>query len=179
MGSREELIEEVMYCGVAELRRNVQDALNELPPETSPLDRIMTAVEAHLRHELEISDYATASIRNSGQIPSTSALDNSKRKRATDGYGADCLTMPKQTGKSGPISTSATRSCWLLARSTGRPNGVTPTRLRRRHRRHRSIVGEPRAEPAGAITGTQHPKGAHDNQQTLRRSPLRRGWPSF
>jgi hypothetical protein len=29
----------------------------------------MTAVEAHLRHELEISDYATASIRNSGQIP--------------------------------------------------------------------------------------------------------------
>jgi TetR/AcrR family transcriptional regulator, cholesterol catabolism regulator len=67
--SREELIEEVMYCGVAELRKHVQDALNDLPPETSPLDRIMTAVEAHLRHELEISDYATASIRNSGQIP--------------------------------------------------------------------------------------------------------------
>lgn len=68
-GSREELIEEVMYCGVAELRKHVQDALNELPPETSPLDGIMVAVEAHLRHELEISDYATASIRNSGQIP--------------------------------------------------------------------------------------------------------------
>ena len=63
--SREDLIEEVMYCGVAELRKHVQGALNELPPETSPLDRIMTAVEAHLRHELEISDYATASIRNS------------------------------------------------------------------------------------------------------------------
>ena len=68
-GSREELIEEVMYCGVAELRKHVQDALDDLPPETSPLDRIMVAVEAHLRHELEISDYATASIRNSGQIP--------------------------------------------------------------------------------------------------------------
>ncbi len=68
-GSREELIEEVMYCGVAELRKHVQEALNELPPETSPLDRMMVAVEAHLRHELEISDYATASIRNSGQIP--------------------------------------------------------------------------------------------------------------
>ena len=67
-GSREELIEEVMYCGIAELRKHVQDALDALP-ETSPLDRIMTAVEAHLRHELEISDYATASIRNSGQIP--------------------------------------------------------------------------------------------------------------
>ena len=67
--SREELIEEVMYCGVAELRKHVQQALDDLPPETSPLDRIMAAVEAHLRHELEISDYATASIRNSGQIP--------------------------------------------------------------------------------------------------------------
>jgi TetR/AcrR family transcriptional regulator, cholesterol catabolism regulator len=67
--SREELIEEVMYCGVAELRKHVQGALADLPPETSPLDRIMVAVEAHLRHELEISDYATASIRNSGQIP--------------------------------------------------------------------------------------------------------------
>jgi TetR/AcrR family transcriptional regulator, cholesterol catabolism regulator len=67
--SREDLIEEVMYCGVAELRKHVQGALNDLPPETSPLDRIMAAVEAHLRHELEISDYATASIRNSGQIP--------------------------------------------------------------------------------------------------------------
>ena len=68
-GSREELIEEVMYCGIAELRKHVQDALDGLPPETSPLERIMVAVEAHLRHELEISDYATASIRNSRQIP--------------------------------------------------------------------------------------------------------------
>lgn len=68
-GSREELIEEVMYCGVAELRKHVQEMLNDLPAETAPLDRIIAAVEAHLRHELEISDYATASIRNSGQIP--------------------------------------------------------------------------------------------------------------
>jgi TetR/AcrR family transcriptional regulator, cholesterol catabolism regulator len=67
--SREDLIEEVMFCGIAELRKHVQEALDALSPETSPLDRIMTAVEAHLRHELEISDYATASIRNSGQIP--------------------------------------------------------------------------------------------------------------
>ena len=42
-GSREELIEEVMYCGIAELRKHVQDALDDLPPETSPLERIMVA----------------------------------------------------------------------------------------------------------------------------------------
>jgi TetR/AcrR family transcriptional regulator, cholesterol catabolism regulator len=68
-GSREELIEEVMYRGIAELRNHVQGVLEALPPEASALDKIMAAVEAHLRHELEISDYATASIRNSGQMP--------------------------------------------------------------------------------------------------------------
>src|ERR1700739_2081059 len=62
-------MEEVMYCGIAELRKHVQDALDGLPPETSPLERIMVAVEGHLRHQLEISEYATAWIRTSRQIP--------------------------------------------------------------------------------------------------------------
>ena len=67
--SRDDLIEEVMYAGIADMSRHLQAVLDELPPETSPMDQIMTAVEAHLRHELELSDYTTASIRNSGQIP--------------------------------------------------------------------------------------------------------------
>lgn len=67
--SREDLIEEVMYCGISDMRRHLQDTLDALPADTSPMDKIMAAVEAHLRHELELSDYTTASIRNSGQIP--------------------------------------------------------------------------------------------------------------
>lgn len=67
--SRDDLIEEVMYAGIADMSRHLQAVLDELPPETSPMDRIVAAVEAHLRHELELSDYTTASIRNSGQIP--------------------------------------------------------------------------------------------------------------
>ncbi|ORA62964.1 TetR/AcrR family transcriptional regulator [Mycobacteroides franklinii] len=67
--SREDLIEEVMFCGISDLRRFLQDELKELPRSTSPMDRIMAAVQSHLRHELELSDYARASIRNSGQIP--------------------------------------------------------------------------------------------------------------
>jgi TetR/AcrR family transcriptional regulator, cholesterol catabolism regulator len=82
--SREELIEEVIYCGVAELRKHVQETLKDLPAETSPLDRIMAAVEAHLRHELEISDYATASIRNSGQIP---AQLRTRQRKEEASYG--------------------------------------------------------------------------------------------
>lgn len=67
--SRENLIEEVMYCGISDMRQYLQETLDALPDGTAPLDRILAAVEAHLRHELELSDYATASIRNSGQIP--------------------------------------------------------------------------------------------------------------
>ncbi len=67
--SREDLIEEVMWVGIAEMREHLTDVLSTLPPEMAPLDRILVAVEAHLRHELEISDYTTASIRNSGQVP--------------------------------------------------------------------------------------------------------------
>ena len=67
--SRDDLIEEVMYAGIAEMSKHLQQVLDGLPAETSAMERIMAAVDAHLRHELELSDYATASIRNSGQIP--------------------------------------------------------------------------------------------------------------
>jgi len=67
--SRDELIEEVMWAGIADMREHVAAALTVLPDEASPLDRLLAAVEAHLRHALEISDYTTASIRNAGQVP--------------------------------------------------------------------------------------------------------------
>jgi AcrR family transcriptional regulator len=67
--SRDDLIEEVMYAGIADMRKHLQGALEALPPEASPMDKILAAVEAHLRHELELSDYASASIRNARQIP--------------------------------------------------------------------------------------------------------------
>lgn len=67
--SREDLIEEVMYCGISDMRQYLQRRLDELPADATAMDKIMTAVESHLRHELELSDYTTASIRNSGQVP--------------------------------------------------------------------------------------------------------------
>ena len=67
--SREDLIEEVMWSGIADMREHLIAILDALPPSTSALDRLLAAVEAHLRHALEISDYTTASIRNAGQVP--------------------------------------------------------------------------------------------------------------
>jgi AcrR family transcriptional regulator len=67
--SREDLIEEVMWTGIAHMHTHVTDVLAALPAETDPMGRIDAAVDAHLRFELEISDYTTASIRNAGQVP--------------------------------------------------------------------------------------------------------------
>ncbi|MDL9938923.1 TetR family transcriptional regulator [Gordonia sp. ABSL1-1] len=67
--SREHLVEEVMWAGLAEMREHLVKVLAALPDGTDPLEKILVAVEAHLRHELEISAYTTASIRNAGQLP--------------------------------------------------------------------------------------------------------------
>ena len=67
--SREDLIEEVMFVGAAAMRVHLQQALDSLPVATTPSDRIAAAVETHLRHELEISDYSKAIIRNANQLP--------------------------------------------------------------------------------------------------------------
>lgn len=69
--SREDLIEEVMWAGIADMREHMAAVLDALPADTPALDRLLAAVEAHLRHALEISDYTTASIRNAGQVPDT------------------------------------------------------------------------------------------------------------
>ncbi|MGQ0837547.1 TetR/AcrR family transcriptional regulator [Actinokineospora sp.] len=67
--SREDLIEEVMYVGAAAMREHLVRTLDGLSAGTTPSDRIAAAVETHLRHELEISDYAKAMIRNVNQLP--------------------------------------------------------------------------------------------------------------
>ncbi len=67
--SREDLIEEVMWAGIADMRDHLNEVLAGAPADASPMDKILLGVEAHLRHELEISDYTTASIRNAGQLP--------------------------------------------------------------------------------------------------------------
>jgi TetR/AcrR family transcriptional regulator, cholesterol catabolism regulator len=80
-----DVVEEVLYRGIVEMRQQLEATLNELPPDTSPMDRLMAAVDAHLRRELELSDYCTAWIRNSGQIPGGL---NRRLKKEQAVYGA-------------------------------------------------------------------------------------------
>lgn len=67
--SRESLISEVMALGQRLLREHVESALAALTDEASAMDRICTAVQAHLQVELQLSSFATAVTRNRGQLP--------------------------------------------------------------------------------------------------------------
>ena len=69
--SRDALIEEVMWVGIAEMRAQVLRALEEAPAGATQMDRIMIAADTHLRHSLQASHYTTASIRNSRQVPAS------------------------------------------------------------------------------------------------------------
>jgi AcrR family transcriptional regulator len=67
--SRDELIAEVMREGQYRVRRHVQHAIAAQPPGTPVSALLDAAVEAHLRIELELSDFASAVTRNAGQLP--------------------------------------------------------------------------------------------------------------
>ncbi|MDH6282651.1 TetR/AcrR family transcriptional regulator [Prescottella agglutinans] len=82
--SREELIEEVMVVGASAIRAHVVEALEELPEDAQPIDRILTAVDAHLRYTLIISDYTLAATRNGGQLPEHL---RERHDRAREEYG--------------------------------------------------------------------------------------------
>lgn len=98
--SREDLIEEVMWVGIADMREHLTAVLEDAGEELEPMDRIMLAVEAHLRHELEISDYTTASIRNAGQLPEKIR----KRQIAEENkYGEIWRGLVKSASRAGQI----------------------------------------------------------------------------
>jgi TetR/AcrR family transcriptional regulator, cholesterol catabolism regulator len=98
--SREDLIEEVMWAGIADMRDHFLDVLAGAPADASAMDKIMMGVEAHLRHELEISDYTTASIRNAGQLP-----ENIRKRQIAEEarYGEVWKKLFKQAAAAGEI----------------------------------------------------------------------------
>ncbi|MCU1502523.1 MAG: HTH-type transcriptional repressor KstR2 [Ilumatobacteraceae bacterium] len=67
--SREALVEEVLHLGIAVAWEHVRAAIDALPPEATPLDRLRAGIRAHTEVQLEISDYSSAHARIIGQVP--------------------------------------------------------------------------------------------------------------
>jgi len=67
--SRDALVQAVMSEGQRLVRSHVESALAALPPDARAADRIAAVVEAHIRVELALSDFAKAVTRNAGHLP--------------------------------------------------------------------------------------------------------------
>jgi AcrR family transcriptional regulator len=67
--SREALVEEVMWAGQVRVEHFVRQRLADLGEDASPIDRIRTAMSAHLLAVLASTDATSASIKMIGQVP--------------------------------------------------------------------------------------------------------------
>lgn len=101
-GSRDDLVEEVMWEGAHRVRMHVEEVIGGLDDAVSPLDRILAGVEAHLRYELQISDYATASIRNAGQVPEHLRVRPAAEEAAYSRIWRDLFTAAQDAGQLRP-----------------------------------------------------------------------------
>ena len=68
--SREALVEAVMWAGQLRTEAQVRRCLGALGPAATPMQRLHTAVEAHLLAVLSSTDANSASIKMIGQVPS-------------------------------------------------------------------------------------------------------------
>lgn len=67
--SREELIEAVLRRGVSLSHLHTQSVLDAMPGESTAADRLKAAIAAHLRFQMEVSEFARASARSTKQVP--------------------------------------------------------------------------------------------------------------
>lgn len=67
--SREELIEEVLRRGVALSFAHSRETLAAMPPDSDAGGRLAAVIRAHLRFQVDVSDYARAAARSTKQVP--------------------------------------------------------------------------------------------------------------
>ena len=67
--SKERLLEEVLDIGIARVSAAVREAIDALPPDTPPAERIRHGIEAHVRSLLYHGEYTSAAFRIFWQAP--------------------------------------------------------------------------------------------------------------
>lgn len=80
--SREELIEEVLLEGVRLLFARTRAVVDEMPRESTPMERLCAAIRAHLKFALLESAYALAAARSGGQFARRHVEENQREVSA-------------------------------------------------------------------------------------------------
>ena len=97
--SRDALVEEVLRAGVAHTVEFVQRAVDALPAEATPGERVQTAMRAHLLCVLSIGDYTSANIRIFGQVPADIRRKHLVAQRRYGAYFRQLLEAAQGAGE--------------------------------------------------------------------------------
>ena len=97
--SKERLLEEVLDIGIARVSAAVQRAIEALPPDVSPTERIRTGIEAHLRSLLYHGEYTSASFRIFGRLRATSSRGSCPGAAPTPTTGGNMLREARAAGE--------------------------------------------------------------------------------
>lgn len=88
--SKDDLVVEVLDQGIKRVHYAVAAAVEDLP-RTDGFTVLRTAVRAHLRSLLSQSDYASANVRNFGQVPATVKARCMATRQAYEAFWDDLL----------------------------------------------------------------------------------------
>lgn len=95
---REELVAEILHLGIQTAWNHVRRAVDALPPESTALTRLATAVRAHTLSVLETSDYASAQARIVGQVPREIVAGHLSEQRKYGSYWNELIEAADRSG---------------------------------------------------------------------------------
>ena len=99
---REDLVAEILRLGIETSWQHVRDAVDALPADASPIDRLAVAIHAHTLCVLEISDYASAQARIVGQVPPDVRKGHMADQRAYGAYWHELISAAAESGQLRP-----------------------------------------------------------------------------
>ncbi|MGO4835874.1 TetR/AcrR family transcriptional regulator [Rhizobiaceae sp. 2RAB30] len=132
--SKDLLIEAVLDLGLHGVSTSVYAAIAELPPTTTYADRIRAAISAHLRSIITFGDYALASRRVLGQVPTDVRRKHVQRRDAYGEFWVKLLEAAHSAGEiPSDIDLKLARTFILGALNSSlewyRPNGMSIDQL--------------------------------------------------
>ena len=108
--SREQLIEEVLLEGVRLLFARARAVVDEMPRESTPMERLCAVIRAHLKYALVESAYALALARCVGQWPEDMWKRINEKLRLYGKFVDDLIQLAMKAGEIDPnVNRSALR----------------------------------------------------------------------
>ena len=97
-GSKDEIVAAVIDAGIRVVHASMRDAITDLPADTDGETILRSAIRAHLRALLDVSDYTSANVRIFGQVPQSVRDANLPTRRTYEAEWDSLLSQLKKDG---------------------------------------------------------------------------------